>query len=409
MTTTLKRRTTTTVKHTTVDRGERVIYQRRIPPILLPYYPLDIKAVKKSLGTISKGGNIKANRWEGAFNEALEVVQLGLSESEKISLIHNIFTPLLSNTKAEQKKRRFKDSITYTDLMEQYLSTLSVNRNTYKTYINILLTFKEFIGNKTLTKITSNDIDKYKKMVDTLPARTTQKVKSMELRKLIKTVAPIEEQLSIKSKNEYLKSVKTLFNFAESREILDRNPAKGIKLFKQTAVAREQRRALTPLEVNLLLESKGNTQLYRALKILAYTGMRQSELVKGQVVEIEGVLCFDLRTPTQPLKTLSSRRLIPLSDHLSREDFKSLEVPINLSKLGKQLIDKVLTHTEKASVYSLRHSFASNILLADTQNQVRAEYLSYLMGHSNGSSLTFNRYASFDVKELKKVIDVLHY
>lgn len=79
--------------------------------------------------------------------------------------------------------------------------------------------------------------------------------------------------------NRYMQIVKFAFNYAESLELIDRNPARKLTMFKEEPA---ERRAITYAEEEkLIIASKlsKNPLLYHFIMVALYTGMRYSEIL----------------------------------------------------------------------------------------------------------------------------------
>ena len=131
--------------------------------------------------------------------------------------------------------------------------------------------------------------------------------------------------------------------------------------------------------------------------------MRLSELYKCSINIVDGIKCFDLTDKTIDLKTQSSRRLIPVNTAILDNIENTLEEvrTMNLKYISKET-NKLLT-TDGESLYSLRHSFATEL----TNKQVQPELISELMGHTH-STMTLSRYSKgYDTAILFSAINKL--
>jgi len=135
--------------------------------------------------------------------------------------------------------------------------------------------------------------------------------------------------------------------------------------------------------------------------------MRRSEVYKCVIHKIDGILCFDLRQPTDKLKTQASYRVIPVHSLLIGRIFE-----LNLDLARKKLISNQLKESmvkaqlediNRKSLYSLRHSFGTELIA----NRVDSTIVSELMGHSV-TSMTMNRYVQgYPIKRLQEAIETL--
>ena len=231
--------------------------------------------------------------------------------------------------------------------------------------------------------ITFNLLDRVRTTIINLPRRNIQKYRSMPLKEVISTSVPDADKISSRSANEYIKTFNAILTFGHQRGYTEREFK--LKVVKINASARNDRKALSLETINHLINTAQSTELRDSYTLLYLSGMRLSEAYKCKVTVVDGITCFDLRDCTD-LKTSVSRRLIPV--HKSIDPFKALEAIRNMKPnyVSKQA-SKVLTN-EGESLYSLRHSFATNLV----NNGADANVVSELMGHSH-KTMTLNRYA----------------
>ena len=113
---------------------------------------------------------------------------------------------------------------------------------------------------------------------------------------------------------------------------------------------------------------------------------------------MEGVQCFDLRDKTLQLKSRASHRLIPVH-HSIEEPEQLLE---SFGSMSSQYMNRQFDVPE-GTLYSLRHSFATELAGNDTEPYIISE----LLGHSH-QGMTLGRYVKgFPVKVLKEAVDKL--
>ena len=171
----------------------------------------------------------------------------------------------------------------------------------------------------------------------------------------------------------------------------------AIATVKHQYSAREQRKALTYEEIDIIYNATCNEELKNFINLLRYTGMRIGELGKYKVNIIDGIECFDLRY-AEALKTMSSFRIIPKHPKLKIVKFTyTLE---HMSRQVKHLIDEYLEDSDKKTTYSLRHTFASELITRG----VRTDIVSELLGHKH-VGMTLSRYAKgFSIEQLNEAI-----
>ncbi|HIC12137.1 MAG TPA: hypothetical protein EYO75_01945, partial [Sulfurimonas sp.] len=148
--------------------------------------------------------------------------------------------------------------------------------------------------------------------------------------------------------------------------------------------------------------------------ILAYTGIRPSELWKCHISQEDGIYYFDLTSKEIELKTRQSRRKIPLHSKLLelniQDKLSSLQAEFRqeyLSIYFNKTIKKVLPDDNNKIMYSFRHTVATELKRAG----VNMDKVSELLGHSyENDSMTKSTYAAeYTLKQLKEAIDDLNY
>ncbi|MDA8634332.1 site-specific integrase [Verrucomicrobiales bacterium] len=202
--------------------------------------------------------------------------------------------------------------------------------------------------------------------------------------------------------NNFRRILVVMFNDAIEGGFIEKNPAEKVK---QSKVIEHEVEALTPAELNTILE-KADERILPAIAIGAFAGVRASELKKLNWSDID-LKQNHIRIRSKSAKS-SRNRFIPITENLAAwlrpAARKSGNVwPTN----GKSLFDKakraagfgkIGSETEKEKKAklkmvrpwphnALRHSYAS-YHLAHHQN---ADELALNMGH-RGTSLIFQHY-----------------
>jgi integrase len=176
-----------------------------------------------------------------------------------------------------------------------------------------------------------------------LPANAKKRFPNMALREIAgfahcQGVPP----MSISNANEYMNKLSGLFNWAIKEEIVDRNPARGLRIADVSA-ARDKRLPFSPLQLQRIF----NAPIYRGCQddelgyatsgtamprrsrfwipaIALFSGMRLNEICQlhtADVREIEGIWCFVVTAQgadDKQLKTVASDRLVPIHPNLQR-------------------------------------------------------------------------------------------
>ena len=170
---------------------------------------------------------------------------------------------------------------------------------------------------------------------------------------------------------------------------------------------------------------RGNKEIIQdILKIGLYSGMRLNEisqLKKENIVEIDGVMCFELVEDLKSgktLKTKSSKRIIPIHSQLtdivdkylttSKNDFLvwSGSSNRNSDRIGEYI--RLFIKDETKVFHSTRKNFAME-LYKHPENEL---IIKYLIGHSDlKRDITFGIYNKnkMDVKLTQKVIELVRY
>ena len=126
---------------------------------------------------------------------------------------------------------------------------------------------------------------------DILPALGSLPLDKVERKHMIAMLDKKQEAGAVVMRNRLISLLSMLFNFAIDRDIIDRNPAAGIK--KAATKARE--RVLTDDEIKALWERTSETGALSvstrlALRFVLVTGQRPGEVCKMQQSEIQGDL-----------------------------------------------------------------------------------------------------------------------
>ena len=254
---------------------------------------------------------------------------------------------------------------------------------------------------------------KIRKLLVQMPNMNYGSFKAMNLTSLLSKiykgtfVVPQKHLVSTETVNKNLKRIKSILLFAQDIGLYTNSIPKSITMQSKETSSRDYKSILTHEELDQLLLNTPNDIRY-IYEVLYFTGMRRSELYKCRIVQIEGVQCFDLRSPSSKLKTKSSYRVIPVHEKLLYRvgEFNALIEslkPDRLTKSFTRIAKKVLKDTECKSLYSLRHTFATNLIA----NGVQPEVVSELMGHAH-STMTMNRYVKgYPIRVLKESIDCL--
>ena len=221
-----------------------------------------------------------------------------------------------------------------------------------------------------------------------------------------------ERELAPRSRNRYLFSLRSFFNFAVTKQWVERNVASEVK---PVNVMEERKVALTQKEVEELLNLIEHPIIHFAVALMANSGMR--------VIEAKGLKMNDIDfEQNQFLVNGKGRRqrYVPiaklLKPHLDnyltnvRGDVDS-EYVLATTKTGKLsagYINNVLHSAadrlgwdNKVTCHTLRRSFATNLL----RNGVNVFAIQQLLGHQ--SLKTTQVYLQLKDNELQQAVDTL--
>lgn len=365
-------------------RGNNLIYRRRIPTELKPY--MQMTEFKKALVPDMKSAKIIANHYDNIFSKMQTNIKLGFTD----------ISSLLSQLGIEETAIK-RDSL-YDAFLNSKKSISKTSHNEYKQQLQLFsMLLPEEIDN-----ISYSHIDRITGIISALPKRNIQKYRKMSLKELLKAEVQESDRLSIKSQNEYLKTLRALLKFAKQRGYIQSNNDVNVHLFTQKVSSRAQRQTLDTDDIQLLLNHH-NKKLNVLVKILYYSGMRLSEVYKCKVTDIEGIKCFDLTDRTIALKTQSSYRYIPVHPALYNVEALLEEAKQIKPNHATKLASKALLTTGK-TLYSLRHTFATKL----ASNGVEIAIVSELLGHSH-KGMTSSRYVKgFPTQLLSESINKLN-
>lgn len=218
-----------------------------------------------------------------------------------------------------------------------------------------------------------------------------------------------------------LASIKSLFNFLVSEQILEVNPAQDVQTVK---AEKKLPQVLTGKEVELLLAQPQCTDMkgYRdkaMLELLYATGIRVSELISMNVsdVSLDGGFVRCTGKGKERIIPLYPAAVTALSEYIrnirpnmiAAYDEQALFVNLNGERMSRQGFWKIIKHyQEKAQIdkditpHTLRHSFATHLL----ENGADLRSIQEMLGHSDISSTQV--YAQLVRQNLKYVYNKYH-
>lgn len=279
-------------------------------------------------------------------------------------------------------KRKDPDLVKFHDFGKEYLQWSKANKKP-STSIRDVYTMKIYDGEfegKNIQEITTWQIEKWK-------SKAKEKIK----------VASVNRQLAL---------LKHVFSKAVEWGKLKENPAKPVKFLKGEV---KRVRYLIPGEVQELL-SNCDERIRPIVTVAVHTGMRRGEifdLKKGQLNFGQGIITlFDTKNHERrdiPMNETVKSALGGLMETDGEYIFHGENVEkfchTTLHNLFQEAVNK--SGIEDFRFHDLRHTFASNLVMAGEDLNTVAE----LLGHK-GLEMT-RRYAHLSPKFKKKAVDVL--
>lgn len=286
--------------------------------------------------------------------------------------------------------------------------------------------------------IQSIDRDTARRLRDTLcilPANLYKLFPNMTIPQVIASMKSSGgSPMSITSANKYLSRFTSLMSHCIKEGKLTVNPSEGLML-KQKRRPDEERKAYSCDDLKMLMDNlpqeEDKPERYWIPLIAMYSGLRLDEICQlytEDVKELDGVWCFDVNdSQDKKLKTLSSKRIVPVHPHLINLGFlqyvqkgragKKPRLWMNLQrraadgygsaygKVFQRFNRKHVTTDPLKTFHSLRHLFA------DTLKQLgeQATMISELLGHAN-ESITTGRYGKrYRPEVLLEVVNKVDY
>ncbi|WP_169308690.1 site-specific integrase [Citrifermentans bemidjiense] len=250
----------------------------------------------------------------------------------------------------------------------------------------------------------------------------------------LKTGCSSHPPMSTTTVNKHLSRFSTLLAYCVREGILRSNPAEGMTL-KRKRKADEERKAYSPQDLKMIFENlryhDSEPERYWIPILSMYTGLRLDELCQlytEDVTEYDGVHCISVAdTQDKKVKTLSSRRIVPVHPRLVKLGFLAyvrkakangqLRLWMNLKrrdadgygsaygKVFQRFNRKYITNDPLKTFHSFRHTFANSLKQQGVQESLIAE----ILGHTN-PSITTGRYGKrFQPRVLLEAIKKLEF
>ena len=250
--------------------------------------------------------------------------------------------------------------------------------------------FLPFFENKPIQSIITDQLETY------------QLQRKLEIMVMSKNIGKRESEINFRSVNYEITILRHFFNFCIKKEIIDKNPAGGIKKFNELS----RMKTLSDDDINKLIAGATNKLTRDLITFLVYTGCRKGEALnlkwddvdlKNDIIAVKGTKTkYDRYIPiSKPLKEL-------LSGIEKKDDCLYV-----FNNAGKKIGD--FKHSFKTAclnaglkdlrIHDLRHVFASKMVMNGTSLYITGE----LLGHRT-TQMT-KRYSHLVPDTLKKAVD----
>ncbi len=202
--------------------------------------------------------------------------------------------------------------------------------------------------------------------------------------------------------NRYRSLLNHIFNTAMKDKVVNYNPVKYIKRYKE----KNRDRALNSNEIKALLETcrqSRNEELYYIVLVALYTGMRYSNIVnmkrsniKGNVYQLDG---NETKSGKEQLIYLHQDLMNELNKHMQDFNRDNIFITKRVKRSFKTACNKA--GIENFRFHDLRRTFATTLLYKD----VNIKTIQNMLGHS--SIMMTERYLANDSKKELDAINKL--
>ncbi|MCT7588231.1 tyrosine-type recombinase/integrase [Aliarcobacter butzleri] len=291
------------------------------------------------------------------------------------------------------RSRNKKEDITFSILEMKFLDSLkvlkeetnrSVSEASYKAYGTIFKRLKEYFKDTNINNLSNQDFKDF---------RTHLKNKS----------------LNPKTINNNMIYVSKFLDFAKDQKLIDENYSKMVSIKEETKIKEN----FSKEDLENIFDYDYSPYHKNILKILAYSGMRISELhsiKKEDIIKDNDIYCFDLKES----KTDTGIRKIPIHKNIL-DMVLSLDFPLSKktnNAFNKEMLNQLYLVIDKESTKSL-HTFRANFVNKLINNfPDRVEVIQEVVGHSKNDDkkLTTQIYGKgFDTKLKSDMINSIDF
>jgi len=388
-------------------------FKKRTPAPLLKFYDkaelwIDVGTDFGSTAMLLKYEQINNN-----IDEAIAISKFnGLTfEAKKLSIIQLIDGTEFNFGKLfEKPSGEIPDDRKLSNLIKSFaeFKRTKVDKRTlsmFKVFSDVILAF---FGDIDVETIRTAQFTKFETFLSEFPNRKLSKFKKLTLDEAIKIKAKQDEAMYIDTRNRFTKNLKSLLIFYRNNF----NNEFGVPAFK---VEKEKRKmddlmdCFTKPQLKNLMT--GDDIFAKVSRVLYFTGLRPSEIVKSKIITIDGIETISLKFKDTKIlvKSTSSQRYIPLHSSI-KSDF--LEVAEYIKTFSQGWLSRIFNRylrdkgfSDTYTMYSLRRSFANELKI----NQINPHIVDELMGHKI-SSLAGRTYAGeAPISQKKTAIETLSF
>jgi hypothetical protein len=245
--------------------------------------------------------------------------------------------------------RSAPEILTLADACERYLTDPTISRTAKSTivYQSTFATITSILGHDMpFASISRDSCREVLTVLQNLPSNARKRWPGLSPREVAAEAEKRgEAAMSIANINEYMNKLSSLFNWGVKKELIHRNPARGLRI-AETRMARDKRHPFEIWQLRRIFGAPlyngcrddengyafhGANRLRRARfwtpLIALWAGLRQGEfcqIVTGNVRELDGTLCFVVCATEgdgKRLKTAASYRVVPVHPELLRIGF----------------------------------------------------------------------------------------
>jgi len=340
---------------------------------------------------------------DAIMKEALYVANSeNLSKEVKSSIILNILkikvTQNATPAPEAPKKAVIKDEkISLSYIISKFIDNKKVNdkldAKKIKDYEFNLKRIVEITGNCVITDIDFDMVLDIKAKLSALANRNIGKYKFLSFEDYMSARnIPVNERLTITSINKNLIMFKAVLNFFRDEMGNKSFNVPTIKLINDPEKAQLKRKDFNDNELQELFN--GDEIENKIARVFGMSGLRNSELMKAKIKDINGNLFFSLSLDDIEvnLKNDASYRLVPVKEIIKND---VIEVIAYVNKASEEAMSKRFIRfirakgfSKKHTLYSLRHSFINQLMNND---DIKDSVIKSLVGHQQGDN-TFGRY-----------------